>query len=62
MVLSELKDRLKTFDETTLLEVLQINADLLVERFSDIIEENYDELVQQLSEDEQGVEDETETD
>lgn len=58
MVLSELKDKLKTLDETTLLEVLQINAELLVEQFSDLIEENFEELTRQFPDEDTGEQDE----
>lgn len=60
MVLSELKDKLKTLDEITLLEVLNVNSELLVERFDDLIEEDFEQLARQFQE-EAGDTDEQET-
>lgn len=59
MVLSELKDKLKLLDEVTLLEVLELNSEDLVEGFHDHIEEHYDRLIRVIGKDD---EDETETD
>ena len=41
-------DRLKQQDEISILEILEITSDELVERFKDRIEENYDELAEDL--------------
>ena len=38
----------ETLDEVTILEILDIHADELVEAFSDKIEERYDYIVAQL--------------
>jgi hypothetical protein len=48
----ELLDRLKQIDETSLLEILDISSEDLVERFSDLIEDRYDTLIQEFPEDE----------
>ncbi len=40
----DLYDRLKQIDEVTLLEILDISAEELVERFGDRIEERWDRL------------------
>ena len=49
MKLSELKMVIQeTLDEVTILEILDIHADELVEAFSDKIEERYDYIVAQL--------------
>lgn len=46
LLLSELKQRLaQEFDEVTLLEILDIKSEDIVEAFSDLIEEKYDELI-----------------
>lgn len=37
-------------DEITLLELLKVNSRDLVERFSDILEDMYDELVEEYGE------------
>lgn len=44
ITLDELKERLSNLDEVTLLEVLDIHSDELVEAFEDRIEENIDKL------------------
>ncbi len=44
ITLEELKERLKRYDEVTLLELLDINADELVEKFEDKIEDRFDKL------------------
>jgi hypothetical protein len=43
----ELCDDLKKFDETTLLELLNINSEDLVDMFQDKIEENLDRLLKE---------------
>lgn len=44
LTLDELKERLSNLDEITLLEVLDIHSDELVEAFEDRIEDNIDKL------------------
>jgi hypothetical protein len=41
----ELIDWLKTLDEVSILELLDISAEELVERFGDYVEDNYDRLL-----------------
>ena len=48
LTLPEISDRLKRVDEVSLLEVLNISSEDIVERFQDIIEENADELEREL--------------
>ena len=48
LTLPEISDRLKRVDEVSLLEVLNISSEDIVERFQDIIEENADELEKEL--------------
>lgn len=53
MTLEELKSKLsKSLDEITLLELLNINAEELVEAFTDKIEEKFDELVTEMDDEE----------
>ena len=52
LTLEEIKERLKRLDEITLLEVLDISSEELVERFTDVIEEKSDELEEDLEEEE----------
>ena len=44
----ELKDRLKQIDEVSLLEVLGLTSEDLVERCSDIIEDQYEILAKEF--------------
>jgi hypothetical protein len=44
LTLEDLKDKLKQLDEVTLLELLEVTSEDLVDRFSDLIEEKQDTL------------------
>ena len=44
LTLEELKERLSSLDEITLMEILDIHSDNLVEAFEDKIEEEQDKL------------------
>lgn len=48
LTFNELKQRLMRLDEITLMEILNITAEDLVERFEDIISDHYDELSEEL--------------
>lgn len=50
LTLDELKERLAGLDEVTLMEVLDIHSDELVEAFEDRIEENIDKLKRMMNE------------
>lgn len=50
ITVQELKDKLATLDEVTLLETLEITSEDLVNRFSDYIEANYDYLTGEFDE------------
>lgn len=50
LTLEEVKERLKRLDEITLLEVLNISSEELVERFEDLIEEKFDDFQKDLEE------------
>lgn len=47
--LEELKERLAGLDEVTLMEILDIHSDELVEAFEDRIEEEQDKLKRMLN-------------
>ena len=49
LTLQDVMDRLKKIDEVTLLEVLEISSEDIVERFVDKIETNYETLAEELS-------------
>jgi hypothetical protein len=52
LTLEELKERLaERLDEITLLELLNITSYDLVERFADLIEDNYDKLQKEINDD-----------
>ena len=52
LTLEELKERLADrLDEITLLELLNITSYDLVERFSDLVEDNYDKLQKEINDD-----------
>lgn len=44
LTLEEIKERLKRWDETVLIEELGIQSDAIVARFEDIIEDQIDRL------------------
>jgi hypothetical protein len=50
LTLVELIERLKDFDETRLLEMLNIQSEDIVERFADVIEDSYDFLLEEVEE------------
>ena len=52
MLLHELIEKLKTVDEVTLLEILNIDSEMLADRFSDLIEENQDKFTAEYEDDE----------
>jgi hypothetical protein len=43
-------DRLRKMEETALLELLDLSSEEIVDRFWDVIEVNYDELLRELEE------------
>lgn len=50
LVLSELLEKLKREDEVYLLELLSINSEMILDRFTDLVEENMDYLEELLDE------------
>lgn len=50
MTFAELVRQLKEYDELTVLELLEISAEDIVERFSDKIEDRFDYIEEQISE------------
>ena len=49
LTLEEIKERMKRWDELTLLEELSIRSEDIVERFEDFIEDQADRLEQQVN-------------
>jgi hypothetical protein len=50
MTLTELQEKLTEVDEITLMELLNVSSEDLVERFVDVIEDKFDTLVQEYGE------------
>jgi hypothetical protein len=48
LTLVELRERLKSLDEVSLLELLNINSEDLVKAFADLIEENFENLITEV--------------
>jgi len=48
MTITELMERMRQVDEVTLLEILEIDSNHLVDRFADIIEQNFETLENQF--------------
>lgn len=48
LTLNDIKDRLKQINEIDLLELLEINSEDIVERFTDLIEDNFDKLEKEV--------------
>jgi hypothetical protein len=48
LTLEELRERLKSLDEVSLLELLNINSEDLVKAFSDYIEDNFESLINEV--------------
>jgi hypothetical protein len=52
LTLVEIEERLKDYDEVTLLERLEITSEEIVEKFQDKIEEHYEEFAIEFTEEE----------
>lgn len=52
LTILDIKEKLKLLDEITLLEMLNIRSEDLIERFSDLIEDNADHLEEEIKDDE----------
>lgn len=48
LTIHDLKDRLKQINEIDLLELLEISSEDLVDRFIDLIEDNFDKLEKEV--------------
>ena len=53
LTFEDVRDRLKNLDEVTLLEVLDVSSEDIVERFADRIEDRLLDLEEELSEPEE---------
>ena len=48
LTFEELKEKLQSVDEVTLLELLEIRSDDIVDRFEDFIEEQQEKLMREI--------------
>ena len=48
MTLTELSEKLQSFDEVMLLELLEINSEMIVAAFQDVIEERFEMLIKEI--------------
>ena len=48
LTFEELKEKLQRIDEVTLLELLDIHSDDLIEKFEDVIEDKQEELMKEI--------------
>lgn len=46
--LSELEEKLKHLDEVLLLELLDISSEDIIDRFGDLVEDNFNKLVKEV--------------
>lgn len=53
LTLVEVCDKLKEIDEITLLETLDITSEDIVERFVDVIEDNFEKIEKDLTADDE---------
>ena len=47
LTFKELKERLHRYDELSLIELLEITSEELIDRFEDKIEEHYEKLIEE---------------
>lgn len=52
LTLEDIKEKLKQLDETTLLELLDISSDQIVDRFEDLIEDREEYFIKDLENEE----------
>jgi hypothetical protein len=53
LTLTDLQEKLKQIDEISLMEILEISSEDLVQRFLDKIEERYDSLIEEFEEEDE---------
>jgi hypothetical protein len=58
LTIRDMIDRLRLLDEVTLLEVLNLSSEEIVDRFEDVIEDRFDTLLPIVDDDDQETEDE----
>jgi len=48
LTIDELKEKLMQFDETVILELLDLTSADILNRFEDVIEDNYEHLIKEI--------------
>lgn len=48
LTLVELKEKLMQFDELDLIELLDLTSEDILDRFEDVVEDNYDKLIKEI--------------
>lgn len=48
LTIDELKDKLMQFDETVIVELLDLTSADILNRFEDVIEDNYEHLLKEI--------------
>ena len=48
LTLVELKEKLMQFDEIDIIELLDLTAENILDRFEDVVEDNYDKLIREI--------------
>jgi len=49
LTLAELKEKLSLLDELVVLELLDLTSIDILDRFEDIVEDNYDQLIKEIN-------------
>jgi hypothetical protein len=48
LTLVELKEKLMQFDEIDIIELLDLTSENILDRFEDVVEDNYDKLIKEI--------------
>ena len=48
LTIRELKEKLMQFDEIDIIELLDLTAEDILDRFEDLVEDNYDKLIKEI--------------
>ena len=49
LTINELKEKLYLFDEVDIIELLNLTTEDILDRFEDLIDENYDKLIKEIT-------------
>jgi len=48
LTINELKEKLMQFDEVDIIELLNLTTEDVLDRFEDVVEDNYDKLIKEI--------------